>query len=123
MTPSLFCCEFAHVVLHVAGAAPQASVLWGKDDHQWSGDLPGPVLPLSMCTMAILQERPAILFIDTACLPQAVEQLKDVLAYPTDPASLSNLLWAVKQDPPAARDAAAGAHSKKAGPLAWGEPP
>jgi hypothetical protein len=43
-----------------------------------------------------LQERPAILFIDVGCLPHAVEQLKDVMAYPTDPTTLGNLLWAVK---------------------------
>ncbi|CAL8462789.1 g2322 [Coccomyxa elongata] len=46
---------------------------------------------------AMIQERPAILFIDIGCLPKAVEQLQDVIAYPTDPATLSNLLWAVKQ--------------------------
>jgi hypothetical protein len=33
-----------------------------------------------------------------ACLPHAVGQLKDMLAHPTDPSSLSSLLWAVKQD-------------------------
>lgn len=49
------------------------------------------------------QERPAILFIDVACLPHAVGQLKDMLAHPTDPSSLSSLLWAFnKPDRPLA---------------------
>ncbi|KAK9907759.1 hypothetical protein WJX75_009405 [Coccomyxa subellipsoidea] len=52
-------------------------------------------LPISYVD-AMIQERPAILFIDVGCLPNAVEQLKDVIAYPTDPATLGNLLWAVK---------------------------
>ncbi|CAK0784668.1 hypothetical protein CVIRNUC_007872 [Coccomyxa viridis] len=45
---------------------------------------------------AMVQEKPNILFIDTGCLPQAVQHLKDMMAYPTDPTSLSNVLWAVK---------------------------
>ena len=80
-------------------------------------------LLLSFCSTLGAQERPAILFIDIACLPKAVEQLRDVMAYPTDPASLSNLLWAVKQDPPTAQDTAAGAGRRKQGFLPWGEPP